>query len=87
MAISIKDPKTDRLARRISSMTGESLTEVIYHSLEFRLKTLENSTKESLNMERIKEIQNHVRKKIPKGSHSLDHGDILYDKNGLPRRN
>ncbi len=85
MAISIKDPKTDKLARRISSMTGETLTEVIYHSLEFRLKTLENSTKESLNLERIKEIQNHVRKKIPKQSHSLDHGDILYDKNGLPK--
>jgi antitoxin VapB len=85
MAISIKDPKTDKLARRISSMTGETLTEVIYHSLEFRLKTLENSTKESLNMERIKEIQTHVRKKIPKESHSLDHGNILYDKNGLPK--
>ncbi len=87
MSISIKDPKTDKLARRISSMTGETLTEVIYHSLEFRLKTLENATKESLNLERIKEIQNHVRKKIPKESHSLDHGEILYDKNGLPKRN
>jgi antitoxin VapB len=85
MAISIKDPKTDKLARRISSMTGETLTEVIYHSLEFRLKTLENATKETLNMERINEIHNHVRKKIPKESYSLDHGNILYDKNGLPK--
>ena len=87
MAISIKDPKTDELARRISSMTGETITEAIFHSLEFRLKTLESLKDDSKNMERIKVIQNQVRKKISKGFHSLDHGDILYDKNGLPRRN
>jgi antitoxin VapB len=77
MAISIKDPITDELARRISSMTGETITEAIFHSLEFRLKTLESLKNDSINMERIKEIQNQVRKKISKGSHSLDHGDIL----------
>jgi antitoxin VapB len=85
MAISIKDPKTDELARRISSMTGETITEAIFHSLEFRLKTLESLKDDSISMERIKVIQNQVRKKISKGSHSLDHGDILYDKNGLPK--
>jgi antitoxin VapB len=85
MAISIKDPKTDQLARKISKLTGESLTEAIQHSLQDRLNALERDLKMSANKYRIREIQEQVRKKLPKGVHSLDHSDILYDENGLPK--
>jgi antitoxin VapB len=85
MAISIKDAKTDQLARKISELTGESLTEAIQHSLLDRLNVLERDLKMSANKNRIREIQEQVRKKLPKGVNSLDHSDILYDKNGLPK--
>lgn len=38
MAISLKDPETDRLARAVSALTGESLTDAIRVSLAERLE-------------------------------------------------
>lgn len=37
MALSIKDPETDRLARELARTTGESLTDAIKRALEERL--------------------------------------------------
>ena len=37
MALSIKDPETDRLARALADATGESITEAIRRALEERL--------------------------------------------------
>lgn len=85
MALSIKDPKTDQLARRIAAITGESLTEAIQHSLEERLRMIEKTTHKSINLQRIYEIQANVKSNLPKGVNSLDHGEILYDENGLPK--
>ncbi|MEX6506026.1 type II toxin-antitoxin system VapB family antitoxin [Jiella sp. M17.18] len=38
MALSLKDPETDRLARQVAALTGETLTEAVRRSLEERLK-------------------------------------------------
>lgn len=37
MALSLKDPRTDALARQVASLTGESLTEAVRTSLSERL--------------------------------------------------
>ena len=37
MALSIKDPETDRLARALAEATDESITEAIRRALEERL--------------------------------------------------
>ena len=38
MALSIKDPETDRLARELAKTTGESITEAIRAALRERLE-------------------------------------------------
>jgi len=38
MALSFKDPETDRLAREVSRLTGESLTEAVRVALQERLR-------------------------------------------------
>ncbi|MGH7022027.1 MAG: type II toxin-antitoxin system VapB family antitoxin [Caulobacteraceae bacterium] len=38
MALSLKDPETDRLARAVAGMTGETLTEAIRKALSERLE-------------------------------------------------
>ena len=38
MALSFKDPETDRLAREVSQLTGESLTEAVRNALSERLQ-------------------------------------------------
>jgi antitoxin VapB len=37
MALSLKDPETDRLAREVAKLTGESLTEAVRNALADRL--------------------------------------------------
>jgi antitoxin VapB len=37
MALSLKDPETDRLARQVAQLTGESLTEAVRKALSERL--------------------------------------------------
>lgn len=38
MALSLKDPETDRLARAVAALTGESLTDAVRTSLAERLE-------------------------------------------------
>lgn len=38
MAISLKDPETDRLAREVAALTGETLTEAVRKALAERLR-------------------------------------------------
>jgi antitoxin VapB len=37
MALSLKDPETDRLAREVAKLTGESLTQAVRNALADRL--------------------------------------------------
>jgi antitoxin VapB len=41
MAISIRNPLAEKLARKVAEETGESLTQAIIHSLEERLERLQ----------------------------------------------
>ena len=38
MSLSLKDPETDRLARALAALTGETLTEAIRRALAERLE-------------------------------------------------
>lgn len=38
MALSLKDPETDSLARQVASLTGETLTEAVRGALRLRLR-------------------------------------------------
>ena len=38
VALSLKDPETDRLARQVAALTGETLTEAVRRSLAERLR-------------------------------------------------
>jgi antitoxin VapB len=38
MALSLKDPETDSLARQVARLTGESLTEAVRGALRLRLR-------------------------------------------------
>lgn len=38
MAIRLKDPQTDRLARQVAGLTGETLTEAVRGALRLRLR-------------------------------------------------
>ena len=84
MALNIKHPDADRLARELASSTGESLTEAVINSLRERLdrerrrKPAAHSAKDVL-----KEVRQRLARRSVQDSRPAD--EILgYDDRGLP---
>jgi antitoxin VapB len=86
MALSLKDPETDRLAREVARLTGESLTEAVRKSLSERLERerLRRGRPARGLAERLLEIARHCSSLPDIDARSPD--EILgYDEHGLPR--
>ena len=83
MAISIKDPETDRLARALAAATGLSLTEAIREALRHRLEQEAHRGRRGVGAE-IRRIQERLSRLPVKDARTAD--EILgYDDLGLPR--
>jgi len=84
MAINIKDPHTDRLARTLSEVTGESMMEAIRRAIEERLERIGRRPRQQSLAEGVRRIQERLAALPVLDSRSAD--EILgYDSNGLPR--
>ena len=85
MALNIKHPEADRLARELAAKTGESLTDAVVNALRERL---DRERGKQRGEHRVKELLREARRRISKypvlDSRSAE--DILgYDENGVPR--
>ena len=83
MAISIKDPETDRLARALAAATGESLTEAIRAALRERLERETHRSRRGIGVE-IRRIQERVAR-LPVLDRRSSDEIVGYDEHGLPR--
>jgi antitoxin VapB len=83
MALSIKDPEADRLAREVARATGETITTAVVQSLRERLLRLRRARGPRLSEELLKIARRCARLPV-KDARSAE--DILdYDERGLPR--
>jgi antitoxin VapB len=83
MAISIKDPETDRLARALAAATGESLTEAIRGALRDRLEREAHRSRRGVGAE-IRRIQERLAR-LPVLDQRSAEEIVGYDEQGLPR--
>ena len=84
MALSIKDPETERLARSLADRTGESLTLATRRALEERLRRVSNATRKDALLEDLAASRRRWSSLPVLDDRKAD--DILgYDENGLPR--
>ena len=85
MALSLKDPETDRLAREVASRTGETLTEAITVALRERLARLRAARGRRRPLrDELREIGERCAALPTLDGRSAD--EILgYDDDGLPR--
>jgi antitoxin VapB len=83
MAISLKDPETDRLARAVAALTGETLTTAVRKALAERLERerLKRGEKGDL-LRRIREIGEHCAS-LPDFDTRTPDEIIGYDENGM----
>lgn len=84
MALSIKDPETENLARQIARQTGESLTKAIQRALRERWERLPQRGRGQIMQEKLESILARVDALPAVDTRSED--DILgYDAQGMPR--
>lgn len=84
MALHIKNDEADQLARELSDLTGESLTEVVIRALRERLeRVVGRRTTHGLHDE-IARIQDRI-KSLPRLDDRSDEAIIGYNDSGAPR--
>ena len=84
MALSLKDPETDRLAREVSKLTGETLTEAVRMALSERL--MRERLRRGMPRKGLTEELNALATALPRLA-DVDTGmpAVEYDENGLWR--
>jgi antitoxin VapB len=84
LAISIKSPEADRLARQLAAATGETITVAITIAMRERLDLVERKRmNKTALLEEIRAISHHCASLPVLDSRSED--EILgYDENGIP---
>lgn len=84
MALSLKDPEADRLAREIAERTGETLTGAIVVALRERLARLRGRSRKRALLEDMRDIARRVAA-LPVLDARSDEEILGYDEHGLPR--
>lgn len=85
MALSIRDPETDRLARELGRRTGETMTQAIRKALEERLARVDGSREAEI--ERRRQAINAIvarSQDLPILDDRIPDEILGYDENGLP---
>lgn len=83
MVLNIKSPEADRLARELSTATGESLTTAVERALQERLERAHSSRPELIER-RVRALRDEVAHLPVLDDRSSD-AIIGYDEHGLPR--
>ncbi len=84
MPLNIKDAETHNLARKLASITGESLTKTVKHALLDKLSVVENAHSNKQLANQLDQIAIHCANLPRKDRRSADN-IIGYDDDGLPK--
>jgi antitoxin VapB len=85
MAMNIKSPEAERLARELAGLTGDNLTAVITKALQEKLERVRRERSREGLAERLLAIGRDCAKHMKEPYLSVDHGELLYDDKGLPK--
>jgi antitoxin VapB len=84
MALSVKDPEADRLAREVAARTGETLTTAVIVALRERLARLRGRPRRRRLRDELRDIAQRCAELPTLDDRPAD--EILaYDRRGLPR--
>ena len=84
MALSIKDPETERLARNLAQLTGEKITIATKRAIEERLRRIGRQSRKAVLLEDMAEIRRRWSA-MPVLDDRKPEEILEYDEHGLPR--
>lgn len=88
--LNIKNEETRRMAERVAAATGQTITEAVTDALRRRLQEVEHDQANSADALRERDHEFYAliagtRQRWKGAMLSIDHADVLYDEDGLPR--
>ena len=83
MTLNVKDPEAHKLAQLLAQETGETLTAAVTQALRERLERVLRQRKKEAMLAEIIEIGRRGALLFP--GPPVDHAELLYDENGLPK--
>ena len=83
MALNIKDPEADQLARRLATLTGESITVAVKTAVRQRIER-EERERGKASVAELMAIAKRIASRIDRDGRTADE-IIGYDERGLPR--
>ena len=83
MTLNIKNPEAHRLAQELAALTGESMAAAVTESVRERLTRIRQQ-REPLAT-RLLAIGKDCAAHLKEPARSIDHADLLYGADGLPR--
>ena len=84
MSLNIKNDEAHRLAQERAGLTGESMAAAVTVAVRERLDRMRRERESPLS-ERLLSIGKDCASRLKEPFRSADHGDLLYDDDGLPR--
>jgi antitoxin VapB len=83
MSINIKNPETQRLARELAELTGESMTAAITVAVRERRDRI--LAQRGGRAQAMLKLGRDCARRLPASVRDVDHGELLYGEDGLPR--
>jgi antitoxin VapB len=84
MGLNIKNEETHQLIQELARLTGETQTAAVTTAVRERLERLRHHNSAGLK-NRLLAIGHDTAPRLAEPFRSADHGDLLYDENGLPK--
>lgn len=84
MPISIRNTKTEALAREVAARAGETMTEAISRALEERLARMRTPREKAATARSLLAIARRINRRRTRSRRSAD-AILGYDRDGLPR--
>ena len=85
MSLNIKNEETCRLAGELARLTGETMTGAITVALHERLQRERRRRSVEARIRELRAIAERCAGLLGPGPSAVEHGDFLYDEQGLPR--
>ena len=85
MSLNIKNDETCRLASNLAELTGETMTGAITVALRERLERERRRRGLETRAQDLRAIADRCAKLMGPGPSAIEHGNLLYDEQGLPK--
>ena len=85
MSLNIKNDETCRLAGELARLTGETMTGAITVALRERLEREKRERSAETLARELRAIGQRCASLLGPGPSAIEHGDLLYDEQGLPK--